>query len=78
MLEAAVERARVLGVKTLYALTTTAETFASAQGFVRIPRAEVPGAIGSLPQFRSLCPMTAVCMRLLVPIGSTKGQPAMG
>lgn len=64
MLDAAVERARVRGIKTLYALTTTAEAFASAQGFVRIPRAEVPGAIASLPQFRSLCPVTAVCMRL--------------
>jgi arsenate reductase len=63
MLHAAIARARIRGIKTLYALTLTAESFASAEGFVRIPRSEVPEAIASLPQFRSLCPVTAVCLR---------------
>jgi arsenate reductase len=63
LLEAAVQRARSSGIETLYTLTITAEAFASARGFVRIPRADVPPAIGSLPQFRSLCPISAVCMR---------------
>ena len=64
LLEAAIQRARIRNIKTLYALTITAEAFAAAQGFVRISRAEVPEAIASLPQFRALCPATAACMRL--------------
>lgn len=66
MLEAAVQRARARGIKRLYTLTITAVAFASARGFVRIPRSEVPEAIASLPQFQSLCPESAVCMRLSV------------
>jgi N-acetylglutamate synthase-like GNAT family acetyltransferase len=66
MLEAAVQRARGRRIGTLYALTITAEAFASALGFVPIPRAEVPEAIAALPQFRSLCPVSAVCMRYSV------------
>jgi arsenate reductase len=66
LLEAAVQRARVRRIGTLYTLTITAESFASALGFVRIPRADVPESIASLPQFRSLCPVSAVCMRYSV------------
>jgi N-acetylglutamate synthase-like GNAT family acetyltransferase len=51
----------------LYALTTTAEDFAAARGFQRIARTDVPQAIAALPQFKTLCPKTAVCMRLRVP-----------
>jgi arsenate reductase (thioredoxin) len=64
LLAAAVQRAHARGIQTLYALTTTAEAFAAAHGFVRIPRTEVPEAVVALPQFRALCPVTAVCMRL--------------
>jgi len=66
LLQAATQRARARGIKTLYALTTTAEAFATTEGFARILRTEVPGAIASLPQFRALCPATAVCMRFHV------------
>jgi N-acetylglutamate synthase-like GNAT family acetyltransferase len=66
LLEVAIQRARIRSIRTLYALTMTAEAFAAAQGFVRISRAEVPAAIASLPQFGALCPVTAVCMRLAV------------
>jgi arsenate reductase len=66
LLEAAIQRARIRGIKMLYALTITAEAFAAAQGFVRISRVEVPEAIASLPQFRALCPATAVCMHCAV------------
>jgi N-acetylglutamate synthase-like GNAT family acetyltransferase/mannose-6-phosphate isomerase-like protein (cupin superfamily) len=61
--EAAVELARARGVKTLYLLTTTAEAYAARRGYERIPRTEVPEAVLALPQFRALCPATAVCMR---------------
>ncbi len=63
LLESAIVRAQGDGVTSLYALTTTAEAFAAAHGFVTIARSEVPGAIAALPQFRALCPVTAVCMR---------------
>ncbi len=61
--EAAAARARARGVATLYLLTTTAEAFAARRGYERIPRSEVPAAVLALPQFRVLCPATAVCMR---------------
>jgi mannose-6-phosphate isomerase-like protein (cupin superfamily) len=60
---AAAELARSRGVKALYLLTTTAEAYASRRGYQRIPRSEVPAAILALPQFETLCPATAVCMR---------------
>ncbi len=59
----AVEIARARGVRTLYLLTTTAESYAARNGFERIPRAEVPPRIAALPQLEALCPSTAVCMR---------------
>ena len=61
--QAAVELARARGVRALYLLTTTAEDYASRRGYQRIPRSEVPAAILALPQFKALCPATAVCMR---------------
>jgi amino-acid N-acetyltransferase len=66
MLEAAVQWAGARGIRGLYALTITAEAFASARGFVRIPRAEVPERIAALPQFQSLCPVSAACMRFSI------------
>ena len=60
----ALELARGRGVRALYLLTTTAEDYAARKGFERIDRAEVPPGILALPQFRALCPATAVCMRL--------------
>jgi arsenate reductase (thioredoxin) len=67
LLEAAIQRAQARGIKTVYALTTTAEAFAAAHGFVRISRSEVPQVIASLAQFQTLCPTTAVCLRLQIP-----------
>ena len=58
------DAARRRGVRTLYLLTTTAEAYAARKGFERIDRAEVPPGILALPQFRALCPASAVCMRL--------------
>lgn len=55
--------ARARGLRTLYLLTTTAEGLAAREGFERIDRSQVPAGILGLPQFRALCPATAVCMR---------------
>ena len=61
--EGVLELARARGVKTLYLLTTTAEDYAARKGFERVPREMVPPGVLALPQFRALCPATAVCMR---------------
>lgn len=66
LVETVVERARVHGIRTLYALTTTAERYAAARGFERIPRSEVPPGIAALAQFRALCPAAAVCLRRIL------------
>ena len=59
----AVALAQERGIQTLFLLTTAAEAFAERRGYERIPRSEVPPGILALPQFRALCPASAVCMR---------------
>jgi amino-acid N-acetyltransferase len=63
LLEALAERALSQGIKVLYSLTITAERYATARGFERIDRRDVPPGIVALAQFRSLCPVSAVCLR---------------
>lgn len=63
LLQALAERASSRGIRALYALTTTAERYATARGFERIDRKEVPTGIAGLAQFQSLCPVSAVCLR---------------
>jgi amino-acid N-acetyltransferase len=50
-------------------LTTTAERFCAARGFERIDRGDVPGPIAATAEFRTLCPASAVCLRLRVSPG---------
>jgi amino-acid N-acetyltransferase len=54
--------AQHLGMRRFYLLTTTAETFFARRGFRRIARARVPAALAATREFRSLCPVSAVCM----------------
>ncbi len=56
------EYARSLKLQKLYLLTTTAEGFFAKRGYERVPRGVVPEQIQRTAQFRSLCPVTAVCM----------------
>ena len=55
---------RQLGLKTLWLLTTTAETFFARAGFVPVDRDLAPEAIRNSAQFCALCPESAVVMRL--------------
>jgi amino-acid N-acetyltransferase len=55
--------ARERGLTALYLLTTTARDYALRRGYEVVSRAEVPPAVAALPQFRSLCPASATCMR---------------
>jgi len=54
--------ARSRGVRSLYLLTTTAEAFFGARGYVRADRREAPPFIRSSPEFTALCPESAAFM----------------
>ncbi|WP_242342199.1 arsenic resistance N-acetyltransferase ArsN2 [Anaeromyxobacter terrae] len=58
----ALERARELGVGTVYLLTTTAEGLFARAGYARIDRSNVPAAVRASAEFAALCPASAVCM----------------
>jgi amino-acid N-acetyltransferase len=60
-LRAAAE-ARVLGVRELFLLTTTAEPIFARWGFRRVDRSQAPPAIRESREFASLCPASAVFM----------------
>jgi amino-acid N-acetyltransferase len=51
------------GIAELVLLTETAESFFSAMGYHAIDRRLVSEELRQCPQFRALCPASAVCMR---------------
>jgi amino-acid N-acetyltransferase len=51
------------GLEAVYLLTTTAADFFLRLGFLRTNRAEVPAGLGSSPEFASICPASAACLR---------------
>ncbi len=57
-----VNHARLQQIERLYLLTTTAASFFAARGFERVAREQVPAEVQASAQFRSLCPVTAVCL----------------
>jgi amino-acid N-acetyltransferase len=65
--------ARECGVDRWWLLTTSAEKFFAARGFVLSRRDDVPVAIQRTGQFSGGCCRTAVCMTRLV---EKKNQPA--
>ena len=56
--------ARDQGVRELYLLTETAESYFTRFGFCTVDRGTVPVEIQSTQQFGSLCPSSAQTMRL--------------
>ncbi|HEY7639518.1 MAG TPA: arsenic resistance N-acetyltransferase ArsN2 [Steroidobacteraceae bacterium] len=56
LVEHAEQHARQHGVTTVYLLTSTAERFFRARGYVVTPRDRAPAAIRTTPEFASLCP----------------------
>lgn len=54
------------GIKELYLLTTTAESFFSHLGFEIVDRSIVPEAIRMSSEFKELCPSSAVCMKIVL------------
>ncbi len=51
-----------LKIEALYLLTTTAEGFFAKRGYQKVPREGTPDLIQGTAEFRSMCPLTAVCM----------------
>ena len=66
LFEVARRRAAQLGLRELFLLTTTAEAIFARWGFVRIPREAAPASVQATPEYRTLCPGSAVVMRLAV------------
>jgi len=59
LVEHAEQYARERGAATVYLLTTTAEAFFRARGYVVTSRDSAPPAIKSTPEFSSLCPASS-------------------
>ena len=62
LVEEAEKYAALNGVKRIYLLTTTAETFFGALGYKKIGRDAVPEAIRNTTEFSTLCSATAPVM----------------
>ena len=54
--------ARSAGVRELYLLTTTAETFFSRRGYARAVRESAPPAIRGTREFSGICPASSAFM----------------
>jgi amino-acid N-acetyltransferase len=62
LLSHAEEQAKASGVRELYLLTTTAETFFAKRGFERASRDSAPPAIRSTREFSGICPASSAFM----------------
>jgi amino-acid N-acetyltransferase len=56
------QAARASGVRVMYLLTTTAETFFLARGYERAQRESAPPAIRSTREFAGICPASSAFM----------------
>jgi amino-acid N-acetyltransferase len=63
LVEAAMERARRVELRSVYLLTTGARGYFEKHGFADCPRDEAPAAIRESWEFRSGCPSTAAFMK---------------
>lgn len=60
------EQAKLQGIKELYLLTTTAQTFFERLGFKKIEREHTPTAIQDTTEFKELCPVSSACMLMKI------------
>lgn len=63
----ALEAAAEQGAREVYLLTVTAPGFFERLGFVPVRREDVPAPVRQSPEFREVCPASAVVMRLSLP-----------
>jgi amino-acid N-acetyltransferase len=66
LVEAAMERAKKLNLRSVYLLTTTARDYFARRGFADCGRDEAPAAVRESWEFRSGCPSTAAFMKRTV------------
>ena len=64
LVEGALAKARVLRLRDVYLLTTTAEKYFPRFGFVPVPRETAPEDMRQSVEFTSACPASAVLMKL--------------
>jgi amino-acid N-acetyltransferase len=64
VVESAIAEARARGIDDIYLLTTNADRYFPALGFVRMDRDSAPAEIRNSSQFTDLCPSSAILMRL--------------
>jgi amino-acid N-acetyltransferase len=62
LVEAAMQRAKRLELRSVYLLTTTARDYFARRGFADCPREEAPAAIRESWEYRVGCPSTAAFM----------------
>lgn len=62
LLAHAEDQARAKGVRSLYLLTTTAETFFAKRGYQRAARDSAPAAIRATREFAGICPASSAFM----------------
>lgn len=62
LLDHAESYARGAGVRSIFLLTTTAESFFSARGYVRADRATAPAPICASREFADICPASSAFM----------------
>jgi amino-acid N-acetyltransferase len=63
LVEAALERAKRVHLRSVYLLTTTARDYFARRGFADCPREEAPAPIRESWEFRTGCPSTAAFMK---------------
>ena len=63
LVEAAMQRAKRVQLRSVYLLTTTARDYFARRGFADCPREEAPAAIRESWEFRTGCPSTAAFMK---------------
>jgi amino-acid N-acetyltransferase len=64
LVEELLDRARELGVRDVYLLTTTAEKYFPRFGFRRVERDSIPGSVKQSVEFTTACPASAAAMHL--------------
>jgi amino-acid N-acetyltransferase len=62
LLKHAEDHARGEGVRTLYLLTNTAESFFAKHGYQRAARESAPAAIRATREFSGICPASSAFM----------------
>lgn len=74
LVSSVLRHARDAGIAELFLLTETAPAFFARLGFLPVARARVPDAVQASPEFRSVCPASALVMaRPLAPVPSEAG-----